>query len=91
MKRSVPAAVSVTTPPVTTTPAPPAAIGVPLICVTVSVSPSASVSLLRTSKVTGVSSPVTKLSFAATGASFTDAKLPLTVAVEVAPDASATV
>ena len=80
-----------TTPPVTATPAPPAVIAVPLICVTLSVSPSTSVSLPRTAIVAGVSSLPTKVSSAATGASFTGVTLPLTLAVDVSPPGSATV
>ena len=80
-----------TTPPVTATPGPPTVIDVPSTCVTVSVSPSTSPSLSRTAIVTGVSSLPVKPSFAATGASFTAATLPVTLAVAVSPAGSATV
>ena len=80
-----------TTPPTTEMPAPPAVIAWPSTCVTVSTSPSASVSLPRTATIAGVSSVPTKLSFAATGASFTGVTVPLTVAVAVRPSGSATV
>ena len=91
MKTSVPAAVNATVPPVTATGAPPAVMALPLICVTVRASPSASLSLARTSIATGVSSVPANVSFAATGASLTDATVPLTVAVEARPPGSATV
>ena len=87
----MPAAFSVTVPPVTATPGPPAAIGWPSICVTRSGPPSVSLSLPSTSMNTGVSSVATKLSAAATGASFAGKTLPLTRAVAVAPLGSAAV
>ncbi len=61
----LPAAFSVTTPPVTAT-EPVPLIAVPLICVTLSVSPSTSLSFARTAMVTAVSSAVVKLSATAT-------------------------
>ena len=87
----LPDALSVTTPPATATPTPPTPIATPLTWVTVSALPSTSLSLARTLIVTGVSSAVVKLSLVATGASSTAANAPLTVALDVAPDASATV
>ena len=91
MKTSAPAAFSVTTPPVTATPAPPAMMALPATCVTVSASPSGSVSLARTAIVAAVSSVPVKLSFAASGASLVGVTVPPTVAVDVAPLGSATV
>ena len=89
MKTRLPDAFSVTTPPVTATPAPPTVIAVPLMRVTVMVSPSTSLSFARTLMVTAVSSAVVKLSSTATGASLTGVIVPVTVAVAVAPDGSA--
>ena len=80
-----------TTPPLTATPGPPAVIGMPSICVTVSASPSTSLSLPRTAIVMGVSSVAAKVSATATGASLTGVTLPPTVAVEVRPEGSVTV
>ena len=76
----MPSAFSVTRPPVTATELP-AVIAVPLMAVTVSASPSASPagppsrSLLRTSKVTGVSSAVVTASLTATGGGLVTVKV----------------
>ena len=86
VKTSVPAAVNVTTPPVTATPGPPAVIGLPSMAVMLSGSASTSVSLARTSIVTGVSSTAVKLSFAGVGASLVPPITRVTVAsIELAP------
>ena len=63
-------------------------VGVPEM---VSVSPSTSVSLPRTAKVTGVLNGVVEVSGFASGASFTGVTVTVTVEVEVFPSGSVTV
>ena len=63
----------------------------PSICVTLSVSPSASVSLPSTAITTGVSSAVVRLSSTATGASFAPLTVMVSVLVAVRPPGSLTV
>ena len=92
VKVSVPSALSATLPAPAIVTGAVALIAVPLIAVTLNASPSASLSLLRTSKVTGVSSAAATLSARATGAWFTGAvpKSMVKTPVEAAPRASVT-
>ena len=66
----------------------PTTAGCPLIWVTVSVSPSTSVSLPSTLMTTDASSLVVKLSLTATGASLTGVTVIFTLAVDVLPRGS---
>ena len=69
----------------------PTLIGWPLISVTDSGSPSSSLSLVRRSSVTGVSSGVRPVSSTATGPSFLPVTVMVRVVVDVRPPGSVTV
>ena len=81
----LPFALSATVPAPATVTGEPTLIAVPLIAVTVSASPSMSLSLVRTLKVTGVSSVAATTSAPATGASLTAAMFRVALAVAVPP------
>ena len=82
----LPSALSATVPFVTVTDAPPATMAVPFTCVIVSGLPSTSLSFVLTVTAAEVSSLIVpKLSFTATGGSFTAVTVPLTVADAVPP------
>ena len=98
VKTSVPSGVSVTEPigepvmgSVMDTGVPPAVMGRPSTWVTVSGSPSGSLSLRSTGMVTGVSSGVMALSSRATGPSLTPVTVMVSVVEAVSPPASVTV